>query len=217
MGNKDSVGMGSIAKVSIVDDDPSVRMSLRLMVEKIPGYSVVSLHERADHALAAIPNLLPEIVFMDIRMPGKSGIQCTRELKEIVPALKIVIVTAHLADALIADAFHAGAIGYVVKPVEPGEIARALHCARRGEIYLKGPVSERFSNWMQNSRRKPMVLLTEREIEVLNGVKEGLLDREIAIKLDVRHSTVRAHVRNILAKLDARSRVQAVSKYFGYF
>ncbi len=209
--------MGSIKKVSIVDDDPSVRMSIRLMVEKVRGYQVVSLHDRADHALLGIPALRPEIVFMDIRMPGKSGIECTRELKELLPELKIVIVTAHLADALIADAFRAGAIGYVVKPVQPAELSRALECASRGEIYLKGAVSERFSRWMQSTRRKPMVLLTEREIDVLNAVKEGLSDREIADKMDVRHSTVRTHIRNILTKLGARSRAQAVSIYFGYF
>lgn len=209
--------MGSITKVSIVDDDPSVRMSIRLMVEKVPGYSVVSLHERADHAFAAIPGLRTEIVFMDIRMPGRSGIECTRDLKEIAPDLKIVIVTAHLADALIADAFHAGAIGYVVKPVEPAEIARALDCAKRGEIYLKGAVSERFSNWMQSSRRKPMPMLTEREIEVLNGVKKGLSDREIAEEMAIKESTAKTHVHHILTKLGARSRVHAVSKYFGYF
>lgn len=209
--------MGSITQVSIVDDDPSVRTSIRLMVENVKGYSVVSVHDCANDALKGIPDTQPGIVFMDIRMPGKSGIDCTRELKEMVPSLKVVIVTAHLGDALIADAFRAGAIGYVVKPAKPEEISQALDYASRGEIFLRGAVSERFSNWMRNSRRKSMVPMTEREIEVLDGVKEGLSDRELAEKMSVTLPTVKTHIRNILTKLDARSRAHAVSKYFRYF
>lgn len=209
--------MGSNTKVSIVDDDPSVRMSIRLMVENVKGFSVVSLHAGADSAIRGIPDIQSEIVFMDVRMPGKSGIECTRELKELVPGLKIVIVTGHLADALIADAFHAGAIGYVVKPVAPKELAHVLDFAKRGDIYLKGAVSERFSNWMQNRRPKSLPELTEREIAVLDGVKEGWSDREIANHMGIKESTAKSHVHHILTKLGARSRAHAVSRYFGYF
>jgi len=209
--------MGSDTKVSIVDDDPAVLMSIRLMVERVSGYSVASTHERAGEALREIPGVNPKIVFMDVRMPGKSGIECTRELKEIMPQLRIVIVTGHLADALIADAFHAGAIGYVIKPVRPAEIRSTLEFAKRGDIYLKGHVSERFSHWMTSRRPRSMARLTEREIMVLDSVKRGLSDREMANELNITESTAKTHVRNILLKLDARSRAHAVSKYFGYF
>lgn len=209
--------MESEIKVSIVDDDPSVRMSLRMMIGNVAGFTVASMHADAADAIGNIPAANPSIVFMDIRMPGKSGIECTRDLKKLLPGLRVVMVTAQLADALIADAFHAGAIGYLSKPFAPSDIARALECAQRGDIHLQGMVSERFSAWMQSRRPKPMVQLTEREVEVLTRLRQGLSDKEIAVKMGIQESTIKSHVRHVLAKLGSRSRTQAVSRYFGYF
>lgn len=204
-------------RVSIVDDDSVVRTSLRLIIGRIEPFELVSAHATAGDALEVIPGLAPEIVLLDIRMPGMSGIDCARRLKSAVPDVRLVMVTAHVEDALIADAFHAGAIGYVVKPFRPAVIEQALLHARDGIIHLEGAVSARFASWMRERKPKSPAPLSERELEVLTGVKQGLSDKEIARQLFVSESTVKSHVRRILSKLKTNSRSGAVSKYFDYF
>lgn len=204
-------------RVSIVDDDNVVRTTLRLMIGRLDGFQVVSSHAAAGDALEVLPGLAPEIVLLDIRMPGMSGIECARQLKARLPDVRMVMVTAYIEDALIADAFHAGAIGYVVKPFRPAVIEQALLHARQGAIHLEGVVSERFSGWMRERRISSLARLSERELAVLSQVKVGLSDKEIAQHLAVSESTVKSHVRRILSKLGATSRSGAVSKYFEYF
>lgn len=209
--------MNQPTRVSIVDDDQVVRTTLRLMIGRLEGFQIVSAHAAADDALEVLPGLAPEIVLLDIRMPGMSGIECARRLRSLLPEVRMVMVTAHLEDALIADAFHAGAIGYVVKPFRPDVIAQALRHARQGVIHLEGTVSERFSVWMRERQTTSLARLTERELEILSQVKVGLADKEIAQQLGISASTVKSHVRKILSKLKTTSRSGAVSKYFGYF
>lgn len=204
-------------RVSIVDDDIVVRATMKLMVEHVRRCEVVSTHPSGEDALSVLPAVQPDIVLLDIRMPGKSGIECARELRGLVPAAAIVMVTACLEDALIADAFHAGAIGYLVKPCTTADIARAIENASKGAIHLEGPVSERFAAWIRGSRTRPLPALTEREVEVLALVKDGLSDKEIGDRLGLTPATVKAHLRNILRKLKAKSRSGAVSLYFNYF
>lgn len=204
-------------RVSIVDDDAVVRSTLRLMIERLASFELVSSHATAADALEVLPGLTPEIVLLDIRMPGMSGIECARRLRAALPGVRLVMVTAMLEDALIADAFHAGAIGYVVKPFDPAGIEQALVHAREGVIHLKGPVSERFSSWMRERKGKPPAQLSEREIEILSHIKRGLSDKEIAGQLSVSEATVKSHVRRILSKLNTTSRSGAVSRYFDYF
>lgn len=187
------------------------------MVEHLPGYQVVSSHGSTDDALSVLPGATPEIVLLDIRMPGLSGIECARRLKQKMLDLKIIMVTAYLEDALIAEAFRAGAIGYVVKPFAPDVVASALRNAHLGVIHLEGPVSERFSAWMRERRARPLAVLSEREVEVLSLVKRGLSDKEIASRLSVGETTVKSHIRKILGKLKVTSRSGAVSEYFDYF
>jgi len=204
-------------RVSIVDDDGVVRSTLRLMLGRFDAFELVSAHATAADALEVLPGLAPEIVLLDIRMPGMSGIDCARRLKSALPDVRLVMVTAHLEDALIAEAFHAGAIGYVVKPFHPVGIEQALRYARAGVIHLEGPVSERFAAWMRDRKSKSPAHLSEREVEILSHVKRGLSDKEIARQLSVSEATVKSHVRRILAKLSTNSRSGAVSRYFDYF
>jgi len=209
--------MGKRIRVSIVDDDAVVRTSLRLIIENLPEYELVSSHGSADDALGVLPSLAPAIVLLDVRMPGLSGIECARRLQLQLPEVKIVIITAHLEDALIADAFKAGAVGYLIKPFSPKEIGDALDHVRRGIIHLEGPVAARFSAWMRQRNSRPLVLLSEREVEVLTCVKRGLSDKEIAALLFVSPATIKSHLRKILEKLKVTSRSGAVSAYFDYF
>jgi DNA-binding NarL/FixJ family response regulator len=207
--------MGECIRVSIVDDDSVVRSSLRLMIDRLPRYQVVSSHGSADDALSVLPGISPDVVLLDIRMPGLSGIECARLLRQSLPELRIVMVTAHLDDNLIADAFRFGAVGYVTKPFEPKTIADALEHARQGSIHVEGQVSERFLAWMRGRRGGAVPLLSEREVEVLQFVREGLSDKEIAVRLGLSEATVKSHLRSILAKLKVTSRSGAVAAYFG--
>lgn len=209
--------MGEPVRVSIVDDDSVVRSSLRLIIDRLPGYQLVSSHDSSADALSVLPGIAPAIVLLDIRMPGQSGIECARQLTRKLPGIKLVMVTAYLEDALIADAFRAGAIGYIVKPFKPKTIAAALDHAYRGVIHLEGAVSERFASWLRDRRLKPLPQLTEREIEVLGCVRQGFSDKEIAGQLSLRETTVKGYIRKILGKLNVSSRSGAVSTYFNSF
>jgi DNA-binding NarL/FixJ family response regulator len=204
-------------RVSIVDDDSVVRTSLRLMIGHLDGYQLVSTHASADDALELLPGLAPAIVLLDVRMPGMSGIACARRLHQVLPEVRIVMVTAYVEDALIADAFRAGAIGYVTKPFRPEVVAQALEHARQGVIHLEGLVSERFSAWMHERSTRPLAVLSERELAVLSRVRRGCSDKEIAHELSLSEPTVKGHIRQILSKLKVNSRSAAVSVYFEYF
>jgi DNA-binding NarL/FixJ family response regulator len=201
-------------RVSIVDDDSVVRSTLKLMVGQLDDYEVVSVHATADDALGVVPALAPGIVLLDIRMPGMSGIECARRLTRVLPDVRIVMVTAHLEESLVADAFRAGAIGYLIKPFHRDGIVQALNHAREGVIHLDGAVSKRFSAWMRERRANPSTRLSDREVEILARVRRGLSDKEIAHQMNVSESTVKSHIRKILAKLKVNSRSGAISAYF---
>lgn len=203
-------------RVSVVDDDAVVRSALRLMIANDPGYQVVSIHDSTADALSVIPKVLPAIVLLDIRMPGESGIECARKLMQRLPGLKLVMVTAYLEENLIAEAFQAGAIGYLLKPFNPVAVASALDHARLGVIHLEGAVSERFAAWLRDRRVNPATRLSDREVEVLGGVRRGLTDKEIASQLLLSESTIKTYIRKIFQKLGVSSRSGAVSSYFGY-
>jgi DNA-binding NarL/FixJ family response regulator len=209
--------MGDGIRVSIVDDDALVRLSLRVIIERLSRYELVSTHDSALDALSVLPGMKPDIVLLDIRMPGMSGIECARQLIQKLPSAKLMMVTAYLEEALIAEAFRAGAIGYVLKPFTPETIGNALDCAERGVIHLEGVVSERFSAWLRARRSAGSPELSEREVEVLECVRQGMSDKEIAARLSLSEHTVKSHVRKILGKLKTSSRSGAVSIYFSYF
>lgn len=206
--------MGNEIRVSIVDDDAVVRSTLRLIVDRLEGYELVSLHASAEDALEVLPGLMPDVALVDIRMPGMSGLECARLLKQLLPQTRVVMVTANVEDAAIAEALRAGAVGYVAKPFTPANIAHALQDACRGVIRLEGVVAERFSSAMQDRRPRPAVVLSDRELAILSRARRGASDKEIADELSLSVSTVKSHMRKIFAKLKARSRSGAITAYF---
>lgn len=206
--------MGNQIRVSVVDDDAVVRSTLRLIIERLEGFHVASLHAGAEDALEVLPGVAPDVVLVDIRMPGMSGIDCARRLNELLPDTRIVMVTAHVDDDAIASALRAGAVGYVAKPFAPATIAQALNDAVSGVIRLEGEVAARFSTAMRERRPKPKVALSDREVAILSHAREGLSDKEIADRLSVSVSTVKSHMRRVFGKLKAHSRSGAISAYF---
>jgi DNA-binding NarL/FixJ family response regulator len=201
-------------RVVIVDDHELFRRALREHLEA-NGVDVVGEAEGADGAVAVATETRPEVVLMDIRMPGGSGIDATRSLLEAVPGAKVLMLTMFTEDEVIAEAIMAGACGYLLKDAAGDEILAAIDAAHRGESALSPRIAstlirllrERGPSRVPPSGDRPS--LTEREREVLGLITKGNDNNEIAAELVISPETVKTHVSSILEKLEADNRVQA--------
>jgi DNA-binding NarL/FixJ family response regulator len=207
-------------RVLVVDDEELVRTGLRLILDAEPDLSVVGTASDGRHALAQVRRLLPDVVLMDIRMPGLDGLEATRRLLSGPdPArCKVVVLTTFDVDEHVYAALRAGASGFLLKDVPAVQLAHAIRVAAAGEALLAPSVTRRLiaAFTRQEPDRRPAAPvpglsdLTERETEVLSLLAEGLSNAEIARRLFVGEATVKTHVARILTKLGVRDRVQAV-------
>jgi DNA-binding NarL/FixJ family response regulator len=203
-------------RVLIVDDDDLMRAGLRGVLSSDEGIEVVG--EAGDGRDAAYRTRLlrPDVVLMDVRMPDLDGISATRELLAAFPAVRVVILTTFEQDDYIFGALSAGASGFLLKRTRPEELTAAIHAIAAGDSLLSPSVTSRVIERMAgqppaDTTRDPRLdELTPRETEVLKLVARGLSNGEIAARLVIEESTVKTHVKRILAKLDVRDRVQAV-------
>jgi len=203
-------------RVLIVDDDDLMRAGLQSVLSSDPSIELVG--EAADGAagVAAARKLRPDVVLMDVRMPGLDGIAATRELTAAVPDTKVVILTTFEDDDYIFSGLEAGAAGFLLKRTRPEELIKAIHTIADGDSLLSPSVTSRVITRMtrepvQDERAlKKIDHLTPREQEVLVLIGQGLSNGEIASQLVVEESTVKTHVKRILQKLALRDRVQAV-------
>jgi DNA-binding NarL/FixJ family response regulator len=203
-------------RVLIVDDDDLMRAGLRGVLSSDEGIEVVG--EAGDGRDAAYRTRLlrPDVVLMDVRMPDLDGISATRELLAAFPAVRVVILTTFEQDDYIFGALSAGASGFLLKRTRPEELTAAIHAIAAGDSLLSPSVTSRVIERMAgqppaDTTRDPRLdELTPRETEVLELVARGLSNGEIAARLVIEESTVKTHVKRILAKLDVRDRVQAV-------
>jgi DNA-binding NarL/FixJ family response regulator len=206
----------SAVRVLIVDDDDLMRAGLRGVLASDPAIEVVG--EASDGRDAVYHTRLqrPDVVLMDVRMPDLDGIAATRELLAAFPQVRVVIVTTFEQDDYIFGALRAGASGFLLKRSRPEELVGAIHTVAAGDSLLAPSVTSRVIERMASQPAADpagdarLDELTPREREVLVLVARGLSNAEIAAELIVEESTVKTHVRRILAKLDARDRVQAV-------
>lgn len=201
-------------RILLVDDHEVVRMGLRSLLEDMPDIEVVAEAGSADDAVAACERHLPDVVIMDIRMPGNSGIDACRLITQRWPETQVIMLTSYANDELIADAIRAGAVGYVLKQVGTGELMRALEAVRQGAALLDPAVTRRVLAMMrrqENETPDPFRELTEREIAVLRLLAEGKSNADIAQRLFLSDKTVRNHVSTILSKLDVSNRVEAAT------
>jgi DNA-binding NarL/FixJ family response regulator len=201
--------------VGVVEDDAIIRNSLIKLIGSAPGFGCVGACSSAEDAIARLPELKPQVVLMDIHLPGSSGIECTRRLKELAPDTQILILTVYEDSENIFQALKAGASGYLLKRSEPEDIARALK-----DVYEGGaPMTARIARKVVQSFSEPQrgtnlaVNLTDREEEVLSMLAKGYANKEIADKMAVSMSTIRTHLRHIFEKLHVRSRTEAVLKF----
>jgi len=211
-------------RVLIVDDEELVRTGLRLILDAEPDLDVVGTASDGRQALAEVPRLLPDVVLMDIRMPGLDGLEATRRLLTGPdPArCKVVILTTFDVDEHVYEALRAGASGFLLKDVPADQLAHAIRVAAAGEALLAPSVTRRLITAFARqappeavgARVAGLADLTERETEVLTLLAEGLSNAEIAARLFVGEATVKTHVARILTKLGVRDRVQAVIAAF---
>lgn len=204
--------MDSPISVMLVDDHEVVRQGVRFFLETQPDFSVVA---EADSGLAAIKlaeETVPDVVLMDLIMPEMGGVEATRRIKDVSPRTQIIVLTSYHDDEHIFPALQAGAVSYLLKDVRMEELAEAIRRAVRGEATLHPRVASRIIQELQGGRTwelNPFTELTNREMEVLKLIANGLSNSDIAEKLVISEYTVKGHVSNILSKLHLADRTQA--------
>jgi len=203
-------------RVLIVDDQALVRAGFRMILEAQPDLEVVGEAADGSAAIDAVRTLRPDVVLMDVRMPGVDGIEATRRLTEASVPGKIVILTTYDLDEYVFDALAAGASGFLLKHVPPEELVRGVRVAASGEALLAPSITKRLIEEFARQRAPvrasgtDLQTLTDREREVLTLLGRGLSNPEIARELKVGEATVKTHVAHVLDKLELRDRVQAV-------
>jgi DNA-binding NarL/FixJ family response regulator len=203
--------------VAIVEDNPGVRKNLSRYINEAPGFQCACVCASAEEALRAIPQCPPDVVLMDIQLPGKSGIDCTAALKAKLPSLAVMMLTVYEDDDAIFNALKAGASGYLLKRSAPAKLLEAITELQHGGAPMTSEVARKVIASFQRSKPEvhPQEKLTEREEEILQHLAKGYATKEIADKLQVSYDTVRYHLKHIYEKLHVRSRTEAVIKYLG--
>ncbi len=208
--------MSPRARVLIVDDDALMRAGLRAVLSSDDTIAVVGEAADGGEVTEAVRRLRPDVVLMDVRMPGMDGIAATREVLAAAPEARIVILTTFEDDEYIFGALSAGASGFLLKRTRPEELITAIHTVSAGDSLLSPSVTRRVIDRMAaqplpaTAPSEALGRLTPRERDVLELVAQGLTNGEIAASLVIEESTVKTHVKRILGKLALRDRVQAV-------
>jgi len=199
--------------VAIVEDNPNIRRTLKEWVDASSDCRCVCTCANAETALKEVPRLKPDVVLMDIQLPGESGIACTARLKNMMPTLQVVVVTVYRNEDLLFQALKAGACGYLLKRSTPEDLLRAIAEVRSGGAPMTGEIARMVVETFQKPTSKPIAELSTREKEVLDLVAKGMTNKEIGPKLNIGYDTVRAHLRKIYEKLHVCSRTEAATKY----
>lgn len=203
-------------RVAIVDDDDGVRAKLGQAVARFEGCTCVGQFASGPAAVAGLPAAAPEVVLMDINMPGMSGIECVRQLKAAYPRMEFVMLTVYEDTESVFEALAAGASGYLLKLATRPELLEAIRCVHAGG----SPMTSHIARKVVQSFRRPapreteLTQLSPREQQVLEHLAKGFLYKEISGTLGISYDTVHNHVRHIYEKLRVRSRTQAVAKFF---
>ena len=201
-------------KVAIVEDNDRFRESLSVMLDGCPGFRCAGAHRTAEEAVAQIPKEAPDVVLMDIELPKRSGIECVRELKRLLPTVPVMMLTAYDTPEKIFESLRAGACGYLLKRTSLAEVLEAIQEMHRGGSPMSTQIARRVvASLHQPTPKTPATALTEREEQILARLAKGFSNKEIADLLNVSLETVRTHLRHIYEKLHVHSRTEAVVKY----
>jgi DNA-binding NarL/FixJ family response regulator len=200
--------------VAIVEDNADLRGTLARVLNRAPGHQCVGQYGDAESALKGLPKDTPQVVLMDINLPGMNGVECVRRLKQLLPGVLIVMLTAYEDTDNIFGSLEAGASGYLLKRSKSAEILEAIKEVVDGGSPMTAHIARKVVHSFQvrGASPQPTENLAEREREVLELLAQGFMYKEIADKLGIGFETVRTYVRRIYEKLQVRSRTEAVAK-----
>ncbi|MBI2929392.1 MAG: response regulator transcription factor [Verrucomicrobia bacterium] len=207
--------MHSSITISVVEDNRDLREGLRVLIDGSPGFRCLNVHRDAETALTLLPTERPNVVLMDIRLPGLDGIECTARLKPLLPDTQIAMLTVVEDTERIFQALRAGATGYLIKSLPAAELLEVVAEVHRGGSPMSSTIARKVVQYFHRLRpsSRPDSTLSDREKEILTCLTQGQRDREIAQVLSISLSTVRTHIRKIYEKLQVHSRTAAVVKY----
>jgi two-component system, NarL family, response regulator DevR len=202
-------------RILLVDDHEVVRLGLKSLLERHPQFQVVGEAGSAREAIEKVAALKPEVVIMDIRLPGTSGIEACEEIVKKSPSTKVIMLTSYAEDEMLFSAIRAGASGYILKQIGSDDLVKALEAVSRGEALLDTAVTQRVFQEVRRAGRQEeasaFAHLSEQEKHVLLLVSEGRTNREIASSLYLGEGTVRNYVSSILSKLGVNNRAEAAA------
>jgi DNA-binding NarL/FixJ family response regulator len=201
--------------ISIVEDNDQLRGTLVRLLDREEGFHCVSNYGNAEAALEGLPQDKPQVVLMDINLPGMNGVECVRRLKQVLPDTLVVMLTAYEDTENIFNALAAGAAGYLLKRAPRAELLDAIREVCRGGSPMTPHIARKVVQSFQKpaSTSQPVENLSEREQEVLDCLSQGFLYKEIAEKLGISYETVHTYIRRIYEKLQVRTRTEAVAKF----
>jgi DNA-binding NarL/FixJ family response regulator len=210
-------GIEMTTTFAIVEDDAALRKSLAGILRRAPGIQCVGDYGSAEEALREIPRVRPQVVVMDINLPGMDGVECVRQLARVAPGTQILMLTVHDDTEAIFNSLSAGASGYLLKPVRATELVAAVRDVFTGGAPMTSNIARKVVQSFKQAPSTPGGAedLTPREAEVLECLAKGFIYKEIADRLELSYSTVRTHIERIYQKLHVRSRSQAVAKVRG--
>jgi DNA-binding NarL/FixJ family response regulator len=207
--------MSNKQRILLVDDHEVVRLGLKALLDRHPNFEVVGEAGSAHEAVVQVETLHPDVVVMDIRLPGGSGIEACQEIADKHPGSKVIMLTSYAEDEMLFSAIRAGAAGYVLKQIGGEDLVRAIEAVGRGEALLDPAVTQRIFQEVRKAAREEEAsafsTLTQQEKHVLLLVSEGKTNREIAKGLFLGEGTVRNYVSSILSKLGVSNRAEAAA------
>ena len=201
--------------VSIVEDNDQLRGTLARVLSRAEGFQCLGQYASAEAALEALPNERPNVVLMDINLPGMNGVECVRRLKEVLPETQVVMLTVYEDTENIFNALAAGAAGYLLKRTKSAELLEALRDVNKGGSPMTTHIARKVVQSFQSAGASPQSTenLSQREQEVLDCLSQGFLYKEIAEKLGISYETVHTYIRRIYEKLQVWIRTEAVAKF----
>lgn len=208
----------SIARIGVVEDDARIREALRVILATAKDLVLENDWANAEDALAHWTGSCPDVVIMDINLPGASGIDCVRELAQRFPATQFLMYSMHDDDQRVFDALKAGANGYLLKSAKPLEILSAIRELLQGGSPMSATIARRVVAQLRPARSTDVLAeakLTDREAEILQLLAEGLLYKEISLRIGISEAAIKQHIHRLYGKLQVQNRTEAVNRYFG--
>jgi DNA-binding NarL/FixJ family response regulator len=201
--------------VSIVEDNEQLRGTLVRVINRADGFRCLSQYPSAEDALKDLPQVRPEVVLMDINLPGMNGVECVRQLKQTLPQTQVMMLTVYEDTENIFNALAAGAAGYLLKRTKTAELLEAIREVHQGGSPMTTHIARKVTQSFQKAGPSPQATenLSEREQQVLDCLSQGFLYKEIAEKLGISYETVHTYIRRIYEKLQVRTRTEAVAKF----